>query len=313
VLKTEEDIQDISSYQTVKAYTCVGFLDITDNKTGKVTTTSIKGDEITPTLPNKLFSTYPWVDELTGLFSKTYVANASKMKDIQTDLQNQLQTILEDKRMESWCYQHNIQCEVTRVNKREVKEINPGYAVYDDIETKDANTPQSFSEIECPCIVSSNIVGADDDEFEPHEDEWYVNFNEIALVMLIHATTVLNAETTNLPAISLIKTNANHNDYVRVKAHTRNTTDEMLSMNTYLDGGSPYTTNKLLTKVVKFDKPIDIDGNNSFGVNSSGMAQYVSRLFAYCPEKDVFIGNSRTVVFPNDIQWIGEPYVYEDA
>ena len=310
VLKTEEDIQDTSLYQTVKAYTCVGFLDITDNKTGKVTTASIKGDEITPTLPNKLFSTYPWVDELTGLFSKTYVAHASKMKDIQTDLQNQLQTMLEDKRMESWRYQHNIQCEVTRVNKREVKEINPGYAVYDDIETKDANTPQSFSEIECPCIVSSNIVGADDDEFEPHDDEWYVNFNETTLVTLIHAMTLLSTETTRLPAISLIKTNAKHNDYVRVKAHTRNTADEMLSMNTYLDGGYPYTTNKFLTKVVKFDEPIEVKESDGFDCN--GNTAKVTTLFAYCPEKDVFIGNSRTVVFPNDIQWIGEPYVYEE-
>ena len=300
-LKTEEDIQGMTIDSYATHLKLVGRLEV-KNENNKTINISHK---------NKLFLSCPWYDKFNEVFNRVYIGESIKTRDFRSAVAEWWSDYLHSNLMTAWLQSKGLELLKDSVSKDKTDYQITCYITNSEVETKDANTPQSFSEIECTCIVSSNIVGADDDEFEPHDDEWYVNFNEIALVMLIHAMTMLNAETTSLPAISLLKTNAKHNDYVRVKAHTRNTADEMLSMNTYLAGGYPYTTNKLLTKVVKFDEPIEV--NESDGFDCNGNTVKVTTLFAYCPEKDVFIGNARTVVFPNDIQWIGEPYVYEDA
>ena len=254
-------------------------------------------------ITHTMFSSYPWIEPLRKAFEKIYLINPEnpdKFDAIQGELQNILDEEITSQRMYDWCQNNEISIGAGYITCQDVSLT--GYLVDDQFAIQPANTPEYYMIDKCPCVVSTDIASCENGELTMNDveqdEEVYVTFHKIALTPLVIMTTPAMDVRWAEP-LSFVKVNATNKDYVRSSSFVSLWNYELNWTN--YEASPLYTAKKFLHKVVLYSTPRRV--NKTFGYDTEGNLTSVEQILAYCPDMNLYIGDHRTVVFPNTILW----------
>ena len=256
---------------------------------------------------NRLFKTAPEWDKIIALLDKTFIGNAEHVAQEIQSLEEAINERVTSQEMLQWMEYNELVVYLDRIYAEKTEE--KGYSTDNgmSIETTDAIAVTSYSVQDCPCVVSSNILLMDDEDDVPEptsaSESFYFSFNEeLYYKQWKRSLGIITQRRRDYP---FIRTSTDFGQYLQFTELGRSEPNTIRWEGTSLPTG--YAHKDKVSKVVLFETPIDI--SVSVGHNYL-MPGHTTKLFAYCPEKDVFIGQNNLTVYPWDVQWIEEPYVY---
>lgn len=256
---------------------------------------------------NRLFKTAPEWDKIIALFDKTFIGNAGYVAREKQPLEDTIIEKITSQEMLQWMEHNGLEVYLDKIYSEKTEE--KGYSTDNgmSIETTSAIAVTSYSVQDCPCVVSSNILLMDDDDM-PEEptgtsESFYFSFNEEVYYKTWKRTLAIY--TKHHREFPFIRTSTDFGQYSQFTELGRPESDTIRWERPVSPTG--YAHKDTVSKVILFETPIDV--SSSVG-HDSLITGRTTKLFAYCPEKDVFIGQRNFIVYPWDVQWIEEPYVY---
>lgn len=256
---------------------------------------------------NRLFNTAPEWDKVIALFDKTFIGNAGYVAQEKQPLEDTIIEKITSQEMLQWMEYNELEVYLNKIYSEKTEE--KGYSTDNgmSIETTDAIAVTSYTVQDCPCVVSSNILLMDGDDM-PEEptgtsESFYFSFNR----RLYYKTwkRSLNSDALSLGTYPFLRTSTEFGHYLQFTEVERTSSETTLWR--HVESSTGYANKNTVSQVIMFEAPIDI--SSSLGHNYV-TTRHTTKLFAYCPEKDVFIGQNNLTVYPWDVQWIEEPYVY---